>query len=181
MVIYEHQTNYLNIFGALFWVLIIIGFTIGCIAFFPLLRLTLASVVSSLKRNCNVSGSFQLGRFKQLNLSILSLLIYGVFISGIIVGIFETVSHCVEYLEMRNTQSITGQMHSMEYELFEYRGDEMGYSVQFNLDGQCFVIAEPPGMSAKSLEALQNSVLVTVSYSVCRDTNVVTKIVIDSS
>lgn len=181
MVIYEYKTNYLNIFGALFWVLIVIGFSIGCIAFFPLLRKTLAPVVSGLKRNCNVSGLFPLGLSKQLNLSILSLLIYGVFISGIIVGIFETVSHCVEYSEMRNTHSIAGQLHSMEYEPFEYRGEEMGFTLQFYLDGQCFAITEPPGISAKSLEALQNAVSVTVIYSVCKDTNVVTKIVINST
>ncbi len=179
MVIYEYNSNYLNILGALFWLLVIVAFIIGCVAFIPLLRKTIAPVMSYLKRSSTENASFPLSHSTQLYLSIITLLIYGVFLSGIIIGIFQAVSNSVEYFEMRNTQSANGRVHSINYEPFEYRGEEIGFNLQLYLDEQYFLISEPPGISANSLEVLQNSALVTVFFSSYKGNNVITKIVIE--
>lgn len=174
MVIYEYTTNSLHILGALFWLLLMFAFSGGCIVFFPLVCKTLEPVISYITHRCTIRS---LVSFKQIYLSITTFLLYGCFITGIVVGITQVADLVSTYHKMNNTQIAHGQLQSIQYELFEYRGEEFGFYVELCIDDQCYQIIEPPGISEESLKALQDCDRITVYYASCRNTNAITKII----
>lgn len=176
MAIYEHSATAVYGGFSIFLMILAILSVVGMIFFWPLLKVTICPVIDHVQGRVNSDRGHKEAASQVIFAVIVTALLYGVFILGVVLGANNIVTTCRASHNIAKQYCVSGEIQSLETSVIEYRGEVLGYGVCLTVNDVDYQIELAPGLDLASIELLRNSSEVSIDYQIVDETNLIVRL-----
>lgn len=173
MIIYEYANSITNTLYAFFMGAIATGLMAIMIIMFPVLKKAVEVIYVLLKHKEKGNG---MCKQQKIAIIMFAMIVYGISICGVAFSSRNLIEAVKSNVNLYNSQTVSGNVTITNTDKIEYRGELVGYEVQFEINGDKYCVDEPPGLSYERLEKLKETQWIKIEYAEIGDKRVVTKI-----